>query len=293
MKYCELLVFDAIYSKPYFQNDREIVSYLKSKLCVQTIDDNDSTNDEQAILSEETFVYWLQHKKSPSRDAKTREKLLTKKYRALMQACIANWAKLFFHPDVATSLDASRHKRFWLRNKETYLAKFWEGTEKFTETSVIFGIANIPRQVFYICLFIYLVYLYLSIYNPFLFSLLICRDSEFFQNLDFTTVLKDFVDEFKCNVEKLFKELTKLIRQHAKGERVHSYTIRSFGMVDDSCPMFHLEDMMYLILNLEGKIRRYDPQAEQYNEYKSNLLRTLTTHEVINFPLFVISCVKL
>lgn len=152
MKYCELLVLDAIYSKPYFQNDREIVSYLKSKLCDQINendnDDNDCNDDEQAILSEEIFVYWLQHKKSASRDAKTREKLLTKKYRALMQACIANWARLFFHPDVATSLDASRHKRFWLRNKETPLAQFWDGTERFTETSVIFGIAKVPRHVF-------------------------------------------------------------------------------------------------------------------------------------------------
>jgi hypothetical protein len=97
-------------------------------------------------------------------------------------------------------------------------------------------------------------------------------------------VLKDFVDEFKCNVERLFKELTKLLRIHAKGERTNSYNIRSFGMVDDSCPMFLLEDIMHLIVNLEGKIRRYDPQAQAYNEAKSLLLQTLTTHEVIIVP---------
>jgi hypothetical protein len=148
MKYCELLILDAIYSKPYFQNDREIISYLKSKLCGDFSEDNDDDIDddnENAILSEDTFVYWLQHKKSASRDAKTRERLLSKKYRALMQACIVNWARLFFHPDVATSLDASRNKRFWLRNKETSLAQFWESTEKFTETTTIFGIASNPR----------------------------------------------------------------------------------------------------------------------------------------------------
>ena len=97
-------------------------------------------------------------------------------------------------------------------------------------------------------------------------------------------MFKDFVDEFKCNVERLFKELTKLLRIHAKGERTNLYNIRSFGMVDDSCPMFLLEDIMHLIVNLEGKIRRYDPQAQAYNEAKSLLLQTLTTHEVIIVP---------
>ena len=106
-------------------------------------------------------------------------------------------------------------------------------------------------------------------------------------NEDSATVFKDFVDEFKCNVERLFKELTKLLRIHARGERVNSYNIHSFGMLDDSCPMLLLEDIMQLIVNLEKKIRRYDPQAQAYNEAKSLLLQTLTTHEVKIVPLLL------
>jgi hypothetical protein len=153
MKYCELLVLDAIYSKPFYSNDREIISYLTTKLCFNAgcrgDEENEAVDNEdsgESILSEETFKQWLQHKKSNSRDAKTREGLLTKKYRALMQSCVESWAALFYHPNIAMSLDSSRNKLFWLRNKESPLARFWEDNGDFNKGRAIFGIAEHPRR---------------------------------------------------------------------------------------------------------------------------------------------------
>ena len=102
-------------------------------------------------------------------------------------------------------------------------------------------------------------------------------------------MLKDFVDEFKSNVEKLFKELTRLLRGSSGSERVKEYTIRSFGMVDDSSPIFLLEDMMHLILHLEQNIRRHESQSSAYFEAKSALLSTLTTHEVAQTVIIIIA----
>jgi hypothetical protein len=152
MKYCELLLLDAVYSKPFYSNDREVVTFLTTKLCFNTKyggdDDNYADNiddDCGALLSEQTFTNWLQHKKSTSRDAKTRERLLTKRYRALMQSCVEDWAALFFHPNIAISLDSSRNKLFWLRNKESSLARFWAENGDFNHEGAIFGIAAEPR----------------------------------------------------------------------------------------------------------------------------------------------------
>ena len=162
MKYCELLVLDAIYSKPFYTNDREIVSYLTSKLCFYarcSEDDDEAANigdNGDSLLSEETFQQWLQHKKCLSRDAKTREKLLTKKYRALMQNCVENWAALYYHPNIAVSLDSSRNKQIWLRNKESLLARLWKNNDCLNNEGAIFGITEEPRQELSIYLSIYL-----------------------------------------------------------------------------------------------------------------------------------------
>ena len=87
---------DAIFSKPYYPNDREIVLYSISKVCSQNgcRDGNDNYRYGDYILSQATFEQWLKHKKSTSRDAKTRERLLTKKYRGFMQSCVNSWAVL-------------------------------------------------------------------------------------------------------------------------------------------------------------------------------------------------------
>jgi hypothetical protein len=151
MKYCDLLVLDAVYSKPFYSNDREIVSYLTTKLCCHArCTDEDDAGDigdnGDSLLSEETFKQWLQHKKCLSRDAKTREKLLTKKYRALMQSCVENWAALYYHPNIAISLDSSRDKYIWLQKNDSLLARLWKNNETLQNERVIFGIAEEPRQ---------------------------------------------------------------------------------------------------------------------------------------------------
>jgi hypothetical protein len=170
MKYCELLLMDAIFSKPYYPNDREIVLYLISKLCSQNScrdgdgDDNDRHGD--SILSQATFEQWLKHKKSTSRDAKTRERLLTKKYRGFMQSCVNSWAVLFYHPNIAMTLDASRNKRLWLRNKESSLAKFWFNNADFDNRESFFGIAKDPRYNVCVRAFVMSIYLLHCLFRP-------------------------------------------------------------------------------------------------------------------------------
>jgi hypothetical protein len=93
----------------------------------------------EGFLPEAVFESWLQYKKSKSKDAKSREKLLTKKYRLSMQNCINNWASLFFHPNFRNSLDASKRKLLWLRNKNSPLSKFWQSRERANTESTIFG----------------------------------------------------------------------------------------------------------------------------------------------------------
>jgi len=93
----------------------------------------------EGFLPETIFVTWLQYKKSKSKDAKSREKLLIKKYRLSMQSCINNWASLYFHPNFRHSLDASKEKLLWLRNKNSSLSQFWQSSERVTNESTIFG----------------------------------------------------------------------------------------------------------------------------------------------------------
>jgi hypothetical protein len=280
MKYCELLVLDAIYSKPYYPNDRKIISYLTSKLCFEDVRsrdrDNEDPDDEdgESILSEATFRQWLQHKKSPSRDAKTRERLLTKKYRALMQTCIESWASLFYHPNVARSIDASRNKKFWMRNKKSSMATFWESNHQFYNEEAIFGIANEPRQnSFNLSIYVYIFLLYS---NLFLFFFLSSR-SEFFLKSNVCTVFEDFVVNFRKNVEDVFVELSNLVRNSS------NLNIQHWGLVDGGQRIVThtlVEDLIHFI----GTVERNIPEQRSRSSYenaKLRLFRTLTSHEVL------------
>ena len=131
-KYCDLLILEALYSQPYFCNDGQVTIYLKSKMCGR-----------EGYLPEAVFDSWLQYKKSKSKDAKSREKLLIKKYRLSMQSCISDWANLFFCPNFRNSLDASKQKLLWLRNKKSSFSQFWQSRERMNTEPVIFGMSEV------------------------------------------------------------------------------------------------------------------------------------------------------
>jgi hypothetical protein len=122
---------EALYSQTYFCNDGQVTAYLKSKLC-----------GSEGFLPHQVFDSWLQFKKSKSKDGKSREKLLIKKYRLSMQNCLSNWANLFFYPNFRNSLDASKQKLLWLRNKNSSLSRFWQSRERINNESTIFGMTE-------------------------------------------------------------------------------------------------------------------------------------------------------
>ena len=89
-----------------------------------------------------------------------------------MQNCVENWAALYYHPNIAVSLDSSRNKQIWLRNKESPLARLWKNNNSLNNEGAIFGITEEPRQELSIYLSIYLsifLSIYLSIYLSIVF----------------------------------------------------------------------------------------------------------------------------
>jgi hypothetical protein len=87
-KYCNLLVEDAVFSQPYFYSDSAVIEYLSAKICGER------------LIDAVKFRSWLMTKRSSTKEAKSRGKLLGKKYRCLMQNCIHNWTSLFFNPNI-------------------------------------------------------------------------------------------------------------------------------------------------------------------------------------------------
>ena len=97
-KYCNLLVEDAVFSQPYFYSDSAVIEYLSAKICGER------------FIDAVKFRSWLLTKRSLSKEAKSRGKLLGKKYRSLMQNCIHNWTSLFFNPNIQSVLYAGKQK---------------------------------------------------------------------------------------------------------------------------------------------------------------------------------------
>lgn len=195
-KYCNLLVEDAVFSQPYFYSDSAMVEYLLAKICGER------------LIDAVKFRSWLMTKRSSTKEAKSRGKLLGKKYRCLMQNCIHNWTSLFFNPNIQSVLYAGKQKFFWMQSKFAF-ANLWKQIEGYEENETIFGMERVLRSAclsFSLCL------------SPFVFVLDSCllknlrRNSKVFLNFDLSgrspTALRQFTEDYLKNVESACSALT-------------------------------------------------------------------------------------
>ena len=111
-----------------------MIEYLSAKICGER------------FIDANKFRSWLLTKRSNSKEAKSRGKLLGKKYRSLMQNCINNWTSLFFNPSIQSVLYAGKQKFFWMQSKFAF-ASFWKHLEGYEENETIFGMERVLRCV--------------------------------------------------------------------------------------------------------------------------------------------------
>jgi hypothetical protein len=106
-----------------------LVEYLGQKICGQQLVDPNN------------FKSWLGAKRSTSKEAKSRGKLLGKKYRCLMQSCLQNWTSMYFNPNIQTCLQAGKIKFFWMQSNLTF-ANMWKQIGGHQTSDNIFGMEH-------------------------------------------------------------------------------------------------------------------------------------------------------
>ena len=126
---------------------------------------------------------------------------------------------------------------------------------------------------------------------PCLFFSILNRNSGFFQNSsECLTVLKEFVEEFKIQLDCVCNEVSAWFRVSAPQDvrSVNFPSLSLFG-IDESLtrPAMQLEDILSTILDFEGRCKQDDAtqrnRAAIFFKAKDRLLKTLTSHEVSTF----------